>query len=64
MTRILPRKFVAPTQAQTDTDHSFVFSKVDAVPTIFEAVVEAARKVESPLQSERDAGRNTLYDTW
>ncbi|KAI1702610.1 peptidase family m28 domain-containing protein [Ditylenchus destructor] len=36
----------------------------DTVPTMFQAVVDAAKKIPNPMKSELDLGRKTVYDTW
>uniref|UniRef100_A0A1I7SLS4 TFR_dimer domain-containing protein n=1 Tax=Bursaphelenchus xylophilus TaxID=6326 RepID=A0A1I7SLS4_BURXY len=43
---------------------SLASTSVDAVPSIYEVVVEAAKKVPNPVKSELAEGRKTVYDTW
>jgi hypothetical protein len=31
---------------------------------MYNVVVEAAKNIDTPLESEKAAGRKTLYDTW
>lgn len=38
--------------------------KVDTVPTMYDLVIQAAKSVDTPLDSEKSAGRKTIYDTW
>lgn len=35
-----------------------------AVPSMYQAATEAAKKIDNPMESEKKAGRNTVYDTW
>ncbi|CAD5229705.1 unnamed protein product [Bursaphelenchus okinawaensis] len=36
----------------------------DTLPSIYEVVVNAAKKVPNPVKSEVEQGRKTIYDTW
>ncbi|KAI6203018.1 hypothetical protein M3Y94_00508300 [Aphelenchoides besseyi] len=37
---------------------------LQTVPSMFQTVVDAAKSIETPSESEKAAGRPTLYDTW
>uniref|UniRef100_A0A915CMS7 Uncharacterized protein n=1 Tax=Ditylenchus dipsaci TaxID=166011 RepID=A0A915CMS7_9BILA len=36
----------------------------DTIPSMYQAVVDASKKIPNPMKTERDAGRKTVYDTW
>ncbi|KAI6191816.1 hypothetical protein M3Y97_00268800 [Aphelenchoides bicaudatus] len=38
--------------------------KLEAVPTLYNTVMEAARAIDTPLEAEKAAGRKSIYDTW
>lgn len=40
------------------------FSRAKSIPTLYNAIVETSQKIPNPIKSERDLGRNTVYDTW
>jgi hypothetical protein len=40
------------------------FSDVRTVPSLYQAVTDAAKFVQNPMKSEREKGRQTIFDTW
>ncbi|CAK5103436.1 unnamed protein product [Meloidogyne enterolobii] len=61
--------------AQVLQDRAIIYLNVDTIasnqslivktiPSLFSAVVSAAKKVPNPVESERAKGRQTIYDTW
>lgn len=38
--------------------------KLEAVPTLYNLIIDAAKAIDTPLEAEKAAGRKTMYDTW
>ncbi|KAK0413185.1 hypothetical protein QR680_006650 [Steinernema hermaphroditum] len=47
-----------------DNIHSNQSLHVSTIPTLYKAVYETAKMVETPLEIEKTQGRTSLYDTW
>lgn len=35
-----------------------------AVPSLYDIIINATKAIDTPLESEKKAGRKTIYDTW
>jgi hypothetical protein len=42
----------------------FLCREVRTVPSLFQAVTDAAKLIKNPMEDERARGRPTVYDTW
>ncbi|VDM78546.1 unnamed protein product, partial [Strongylus vulgaris] len=47
-----------------DTIHSNMTLHVGTIPSLYRVTVEAAKRIVNPIKSERDKGRETVYDSW
>jgi len=54
----------AVTYLNVDLIYGNASFSANTVPTMYDVVVETAKKIPNPLKSEISEGRKTVYDTW
>ncbi|MFH4977960.1 hypothetical protein AB6A40_004669 [Gnathostoma spinigerum] len=47
-----------------DNIHSNQSLSVNTVPTLYQVITDTSKEVPNPMESERQKGRLTVYDTW